>query len=83
METQSPVVQIRDIGSLSPQLLQQAPSRAIWQRFGPLGREGEPERALLSHAHVAVWTVGDVLHQPVHTAHGEVVDMERRACVMA
>lgn len=48
----------------------------MWQSFGPLGREDEPDGLIVSEAHVTVGPIGRVLHQPLHVNHGEVVDME-------
>jgi len=48
----------------------------MWERFGPLGREDEPDGLVVGGAHVAVGTMSHVLHQPLHVHHGQVVDME-------
>lgn len=71
-----PVVQICDVGHLRPEFFQQVPGRAVWQRFGALRREDESNGEVVSKAHIAVWTVCHVLHQPLYIYHGKVMHME-------
>lgn len=58
----SPVVEICGIDHLGPEVLQQRPGRAVWQSFGPSGREDESDGLFVSEAHVAVGPIGHVLH---------------------
>ena len=76
----SPLIKLGRVSCFGSEGLQQLPVEAVPAREGRSGGELEAYGSVPGEADVAVGSVGDVLHQPLHTHHRRAVDVKSSTC---